>query len=135
MWCIVGMYENESKNKKVKDLKPGMSNVDIKVRVLEASPPKTIQTKKGERTISEAVVGDETGRVKLTLWGRAAGTIKEGDAIEIKGGWTTAYRGEVQLNIGGRDTIQSISDEEVPKEEEVPEERPKAPERRFRKRF
>lgn len=129
------MYENESKSKKVMDLKPGMSNVDMKVRVLEASPPKTIRTKRGERTISEAVVGDETGRVKLTLWGRAAGTIKEGDAIEIKGGWTTSYRGEVQLNIGGRNTIQSVSDEEVPKAEEVPEERPKAPEKGFRRGF
>jgi hypothetical protein len=41
----------------------------------------------------------------------------------------------VQLNIGGKNTIQSISDEEVPKEEEVPEERPKAPERSFRRKF
>ena len=80
-------------------------------------------------------MGDETGRIKLTLWGRAAGTIKEGEAIEIKGGWTTAYRGEVQLNIGGRNTIQNISDEEVPKKDEVPEERPKAPERSFRRKF
>ncbi len=54
---------------KVGNLKPNMESVDVTVRVLEASEARQIQTKNGVRTISEAIVGDETGRVKLTLWG------------------------------------------------------------------
>jgi replication factor A1 len=30
------------------------------------------------------VIGDETGRVKVTLWGKHAGTLKEGEAVEIR---------------------------------------------------
>jgi len=117
----------QEKNTKISDLKPGMDNVSVRVRVLEAEPPRTINTRRGVRTISEAVVGDETGRVRLTLWGNAAGNIEPGTAVEIKGAWTTAYRGQVVLNVGSRGEINTLDDSEAPREEEVPEETPKAP--------
>ncbi len=130
------------KNEKVKvmDLKPEMNNLDVVVRVLEAGEPKVINTRSGQRTISEATVGDETGRVKLTLWGKAAGELKEGSAVEIKGAWTTTYRGDVQLNIGGKGNIEEADDASVPQAEEIPQNSPKAPEgyrpqrRSFRRR-
>lgn len=111
---------------KISELKPGMNNISLKVRVIEAGEPRTIQTRRGPRTISNAVVGDETGRVRLTLWGDKAGSIHEGDAVEIEGAWTTAFRGEVQLNVGARGSINELSDDEVPASEDVPEETPKA---------
>ncbi|MCD6323619.1 MAG: single-stranded DNA-binding protein, partial [Desulfurococcales archaeon] len=94
-----GGYRKHEKVK-VMELKPEMNNLDIVVRVIEAGEPKVINTRSGQRTISEALVGDESGRVKLTLWGKAAGELTEGRAVEIKGAWTTTYRGDVQLNIG-----------------------------------
>ena len=131
------MYKREEKQVKISDLKPGMDNVSVKVRVLDAEAPKVIETRKGPRTISEAVVGDETGRVKLTLWGRAAGSVNPGDAVEIHGAWTTSYRGNVVLNVGGRGEIVKVDDSEVPEASEVPDEIPKAPrqQRRRRPRF
>lgn len=123
----------ESEPVKVSELKPGMDNVSVRVRVLEAEAPKVIETRKGPRTISEALVGDETGRVRLTLWGRAAGTVSPGEAVEISGAWTTTYRGNVVLNVGGRGEIKRLEDSEVPTAEEVPEETPRAP-RSFRQR-
>ncbi len=118
--------EKSSVNKVI-NLKPGMENVNLRVRVLRAGETKVIQTRKGVRTISEAIVGDESGRVKLTLWGRHAGTIEEGTAIEVKGAFTTQYRGEVQLNLGSKGSIEQISEELVPSEEDIPEATPKAP--------
>ncbi|ABM80679.1 OB-fold nucleic acid binding domain-containing protein [Hyperthermus butylicus] len=121
---------------KISELKPGMDNVTVRVRVLEAEAPRVIETRRGPRTISEAVVGDETGRVKLTLWGRAAGTLSEGEAVEIQGAWTTNYRGNVVLNVGGRGGIRRLDDSEAPQPEEVPEETPKASwQRRGRRRL
>ena len=108
------------------ELEEGQDNVKVKVRVLEASEPKVIQTRKGPRTISEAIVGDETGRMKLTLWGKHAGTLKEGEAVEISGAWTTQYRGEVQLNVGYRGEINKIEEDDVPSSDEIPEQTPKA---------
>ncbi|MGB9785473.1 MAG: OB-fold nucleic acid binding domain-containing protein [Fervidicoccaceae archaeon] len=122
--------ENESEKnitKKVMELKQGESSITVKGRVLEANEPKTIETKKGTRTISEAVLGDETGRIKVTLWGDKAGTVEEGQAVKISGAWTTGYRGKVQLNVGSSSEITQIDDGEVPSAEEVPESEPAAP--------
>jgi len=110
---------------RVIDLKEGMDGVSVRVRVIEAGEAKVIETKNGPRTISEAVVGDESGRVRLTLWGKLAGSIKKGDAIEIKGGWTTTYRGQVQLNVGAKGGITRLRDEDVVREEDIPEDTPK----------
>ncbi len=116
----------EGSEKKILSLKENESNISVKVRVLEVNEPKVIQTRKGPRTISEAIVGDETGRAKLTLWGKHAGTLKEGEAIEVTGVWTTQYRGEVQLNVGYKGEIKRIEEQEVPEADEIPESRPKA---------
>ncbi len=118
---------NEKQEKKIMDLKPGMENVNLTVRVIEANAPKVIQTRKGPRTISEAVVGDETGRTKMTLWGNQAGTLEEGQAVRIEGAWTTSYRGQVIINVGNRSNIREAEDTETPQPEEIPEETPKAP--------
>lgn len=113
---------------KVMELKPEMRNINMTVRVISSDEPKTINTRSGQRTISEAIVGDETGRVKLTLWGKAAGSVKEGQVIEIRGAWTTTYRGDVQLNIGGANNVKVVTEHNVPEAEDIPEDSPKAPE-------
>jgi len=115
--------------RKVSQLREGEDGVTVRVRVLSVGETKTVQTRKGPRTLSEALVGDETGRVRLTLWGKHAGTLQEGEAVEIRGAWTTSYRGEVQLNVGYRGEIERIEDDSVPQPEEIPEDRPKASER------
>jgi len=115
---------------KINNLKAGMESVDVTVRVLEASEAKVIQTKNGARTISEAIVGDDTGRVKLTLWGNLAGSIKQGSVIKIGNAWTTAYKGKVQLNAGSKSKISEVSDDSIPSEDQIPEETPSAGEYR-----
>lgn len=122
------MSEERNNIVKISELKPGMNNVSVRVRVLEAEAPRTVNTRRGPRTISEAVVGDETGRTRLTLWGHAAGSLKPGDTVEISGAWTTAYRGQVVLNAGGRGSIRRVDSESLPAEDEIPEETPRAPE-------
>ncbi|HEW63802.1 single-stranded DNA-binding protein [Fervidicoccus fontis] len=117
----------EPQNKKIMDLKQGESSVSIKARVLETGDTKTIETKKGTRTISEAILGDDTGRIKATFWGDKAGSVQEGQAVEVKGAWTTSFRGKVQLNVGSSSEVSQIDDSEVPQKDEVPESEPTAP--------
>ncbi|PMP59449.1 MAG: single-stranded DNA-binding protein [Caldisphaera sp.] len=126
--CVRNVILSEDNSRKVSDLREGEDNVSVKVRVLSINEPKVIHTKRGDRTISEAIVGDDSGRVKLTMWGNQAGKISEGDAVELKGAWTTSFKGEVQLNIGSRGEINKIEDKSLPKSEEIPENTPKASE-------
>lgn len=114
--------------KNIIDLKAGEEGVHITGRVLEASPPRVIQTRKGPRTISNAILGDRTGRVKATLWGSKAGTLEKGKVVDIQGAWTTSFRGKVQINIGRNTEIKEVDDAEAPPAEEIPEDQPSAPE-------
>ncbi len=122
-----GSEENTSQKKRIIDLKSGEENVHVTGRVLETTPPRVIQTRRGPRTISNAIIGDESGRVQVTLWGSKAGSLEEGKVVDIKGAWTTSYRGKVQLNIGRSTNVEEVSDEEAPQPEEIPEDQPTAP--------
>ncbi len=108
------------------NLKPNQENVHVIVRVLEAGPARVIQTKKGPRTISNAVLGDETGRIKATLWGSKAGSLTTGQVIAINGAWTTVFRGQIQLNIGSKSRISVLENNAVPPEEEIPQKMPRS---------
>ncbi|MCD6300538.1 MAG: single-stranded DNA-binding protein [Staphylothermus sp.] len=128
------MYVNSEQDKPeskpithIIDLKANEENVHIRGRVLETSPPRVIQTRKGPRTISNAIIGDETGRVQATLWGTKAGSLEEGKVVDIQGAWTTSYRGKVQINIGKSTQIAEVNDSDVPQPENIPEDQPEAP--------
>ncbi|HDI86224.1 MAG TPA: single-stranded DNA-binding protein [Candidatus Korarchaeota archaeon] len=114
--------------KKISDLRPGEDGVNVKGRVLEVGETRDVETRSGFRTLSEAVIGDETGRIKLTLWGEHAGSVSEGQVIEVQNGFTTAFRGKVQLNVGQRGAIRVLEDSEVVPADQIPEESPEAPE-------
>jgi len=110
------------------DLKPNQENVSVKGRVLETSPPRVISTKKGARTISNAILGDETGRVEVTLWGEKAGSLRSGEVVEIVGAWTSVFRGKIQLNVGKATVVNRLSDSDAPPADSIPEDTPKASE-------
>jgi len=111
---------------KIINLKPGMENINTAVRVLEALGTRTIDTKAGTRTLGEYIVGDDTGRVKLVVWGSKAGSLASGDVVEIRNAWVTVFKGEVQLNAGKNSSIEKLSDDAVPPADAIPDESPKA---------
>ncbi|MEM0065777.1 MAG: OB-fold nucleic acid binding domain-containing protein [Sulfolobales archaeon] len=112
---------------KVSELKPGMEKVSILVRVIDPGEIRKITTRAGERTIREATVGDESGRVKLVMWGRSIKSLTRGDVVEVSGAWTTVFKGKVQLNVGGSENVKVVEDSgELPSAEDIPEEEPKA---------
>jgi replication factor A1 len=119
---------------KIGNLKGGMENVNVTGRVLQVGEQKVVKTRNGQRTIREVMIGDETGRIKLTLWGNQGDKIKEGQVIKVENGWTTVFKGQVQLNAGSRSKI-SESQEEVPEADQIPENTPtdnSPPRRNFR---
>jgi len=50
--------------------------------------------------VSNALIGDETGTIKMSLWNRQIGTISKGDTITIQNGTVSIFQGDLQLRIG-----------------------------------
>lgn len=85
---------------KLKSLRGGESKVDTEVIVLEAPDPREVSTKFGPSKVASILVGDDTGEAKLTLWGEDYKKVTVGDRVRVISGYTTLFRGTVQLNVG-----------------------------------
>ncbi|RLF17944.1 MAG: DNA-binding protein [Thermoprotei archaeon] len=85
---------------KVAELKPGMNKVDLKVVVVEVSEPRIVRTRYGVAKVADALVKDDTGEVKMSLWNEQISLVSPGDRISIENGYTTQFRGNIQVNVG-----------------------------------
>jgi replication factor A1 len=86
----------------VRDLKPGMSHVNMTVKVLEVSESKQMVTSAGvEHEILELNVGDKSGSIKLVLWDeKITPDLKTGDKVKIENGFVTSFKGVWRINVG-----------------------------------
>jgi replication factor A1 len=55
--------------------------------------------------LTKAVVSDETGKIKLSLWGEQSDLADVGDIVQIKNATVRTFKGERQLSIGRNGTI------------------------------
>ena len=85
----------------IRDLKPGMDHVNMKIRVSNVSESKQIVTGADvEHEIVELEVQDETGSITLVLWDDKIIPIKVGETLQISSGFVTSFKGVWRINIG-----------------------------------
>ena len=87
---------------KVKDLRNGMKAISIAAKVMEKSDTREVAARFKDETykVASAVIGDETGTIKLTLWNEQIDQVNVDDVVKVENGYVTSFRGEIQLNIG-----------------------------------
>lgn len=83
-----------------KDLKSG---INIQAKIVDKGEVREVTTKFGQTKVCDAYLEDESGRIKLTLWGDDTEKVKNGDEVKLEGGYTTTFREVVQLNKGRKD--------------------------------
>jgi len=96
-------------NPRIKNLKAGMKRINLKARVLEIPKSKMVYTRSGMMSyVSNALIADETGSIRISLWNQQINIISEGDLIKIENGKVTRFRGERQLRIGRHGSLSVI---------------------------
>ncbi|RLG56865.1 MAG: DNA-binding protein [Candidatus Hydrothermarchaeota archaeon] len=100
--------ENYGDSMKISDLKSGMSNVDIKAKIIDMSETRNVQTRYGPRSVANATLEDETGQISLSLWESQISSVSIGDIVSIKGGYVTEFRNKLQLNIPRAGKIEVV---------------------------
>ncbi|AHF98514.1 replication protein A [Halostagnicola larsenii XH-48] len=108
----------------VESLSLGISNVNLVGKVLDTDSVRTFDRDDGsEGKVSNLTLGDETGRIRVTLWDEQAerATELEADAtVEVVDGYVRERDGTLELHVGNRGALEEV-DEEV---EYVPESTP-----------
>ena len=94
----------------VKDLRNGMKRVDVEAKVVEKGDPREVTSRYKDETykVADAVVADDTGSIKLTLWNEQIDQVNVNDSIKVENGYVTSFKGEIQLNVGkyGKLTVE-----------------------------
>jgi replication factor A1 len=86
-----------------------MRQVTLKAKVLEIATPTQVFTRFGNyASVANAVIGDDTGTVKLCLWNEQIGSVSIGDMIELQSAHVSTFRGEQQLRIGKNGLINVL---------------------------
>ena len=86
---------------KIIELKAGMRNVSVVAKVDSVGEPRTVNLKSGgTNTVADAVVSDESGSIKLSLWGDDINKIQAGDRISVENGYINTFKGENSISVG-----------------------------------
>ncbi|MBZ6495621.1 single-stranded DNA binding protein [Natrinema longum] len=108
----------------VEDLSLGLSNVNLVGLLLDTDSVRTFDRDDGsEGKVSNLVLGDSTGRIRVTLWDEQADLatdLEAGTTVEVIDGYVKDRDGSLELHVGNRGAVEEV-DEDV---EYVPESTP-----------
>jgi replication factor A1 len=91
---------------RIQDLRPGMKKVNVEAEIIEIAKPLPLRTQYGNNVVlTNAWVADQTGKIRLCLWNEQADFIKLGDAIQMKNVSVSSFKGEKQLRLGKKGTM------------------------------
>lgn len=93
----------------IKDLQPRMGKVDITLRIIEKSEPRTFDKFGKSGKVCNTKANDETGTISLTLWNDDVDKVELGDTVKIENGWVGEYQGELQLSTGKFGKLEVVS--------------------------
>ena len=93
---------------KVESLNPRSRQVNITVKAVSKNPIREVASRTDGAThkVTEALVGDETGTVLLTLWDNDIEKVNDGDVLNIGNGYVSLFKGSMRLNIGKFGTME-----------------------------
>jgi len=98
----------------VESLALGQSDVNLRGLVLDTGEVRTFDRDDGsEGRVANLTLGDETGRVRVTLWdGMAdrATEIEPGTAVEVVDGYVREREGALELHVGERGAVEPVEE-------------------------
>ncbi len=93
----------------ISSIQARQGKLELMGQITEIGEPRTFNKFGKDGKVANAVLKDESGSVKLTLWNEQADQVKVGDTIKISNGWSDEYKGELQVSTGKFGTLQVIS--------------------------
>lgn len=89
---------------KIKELKPGMENIDLIVKIVDLRDPRKVTSyNKIEHIIVEGTVEDDTGTASITIWDdiiKQLDGLSKGDAVELSKCFITSFKRVIHINLG-----------------------------------
>jgi len=106
----IDLKDTSKSNLKIKNILPGMKNVEVVCKILKISDIKEFNKSDGKGKVCSIYVGDETGSIRLTLWDNETDIAKElnvGDVVKIYG---YTRKDNLELRLGRYGKIVKVNE-------------------------
>ena len=84
----------------IKDIKANQGNITIEAEIISKEEPRTFIKFGKEGRVCNAVLGDPSGEIHLTLWNDDIEKITVGNKIRLENGWCSEFKEEKQVSTG-----------------------------------
>ena len=93
---------------KVSELGPYSKQVNTTVKVVQKGEARETVSRQDGTThrVLDALVGDESGAIYMTLWDDNIDKVNEGETLSVKNGYVRPFKGSMRLNIGRYGTLE-----------------------------
>jgi len=98
---------------KISELTMGQGNVDVEGTIKEISEPRTFDRFGRQLRVADAVLEDDSGTIKLTLWNEDVDKFAAGDKVKVTNGYIREFQGEKQLTSGKFGKIEKAGEGEA----------------------
>jgi replication factor A1 len=99
----MAIYEDdEAEPVKIGSLNSYSRRINTIVQVVSKTEPRDVTSRidQSAHRVAEALVGDDTGCIYLTLWDDTIDEVSEGQVLNIKNAYVNLFRGSMRLNLG-----------------------------------
>lgn len=105
--------DRKTSDVKVGDLTPRSKAVNVIAKVISKGEVKKVTSSRdgSSHSVCDALIGDETGCIYLTLWDENIAKVNEGETISIENGYISLFRGSMRLNIGRYGRLELAKEE------------------------
>ena len=104
---------------KISELKTNQGSVEVEGVISELGDTRAFNKYGRELKVANAILKDDSGAIKLTLWNDDVTRFKEGDKIKITNGYVGEFQGEKQLTSGKFGKIEKVGNVEVDEKSEI----------------
>jgi len=99
---------------KIEELTPDSREVNLIAKVVSKSQVRNVTGRDyNAHRVADALVGDITGCVYLTLWDDNIDKINEGATIRISNGYVNLFKGNMRLNIGRYGSLELLDESPI----------------------
>ena len=97
----------------INDLGPNKNCINIKFKCISKYKESIVILKRSGRRlrVAEALVGDNTGCILLTLWNNNIQKVQPGIAYRLINGYISIFKGSLRLSIGKYGNLEPIEDD------------------------
>jgi len=102
----------------ISNLRHGMKKINLKAKVLEIQEPRMVHTQFGSNALlANAIIEDDSGKIKLCLWDQQVHSVAVGDVIQLTNASVSTFKGEKQLRLG-KNGVLAVNQGDVVKAKE-----------------